>query len=166
RRKIRAGKKRLLSRRQKHRHRPTTLTVIHRDRGGHVDLIEIRSFFPVYLNTDKPSVHEFCNGLVFKGLPFHHMAPVASGIADREQDGAIFFIGKLQGFRSPGIPVYGVVGMLQQIRAGFVNKTIGTAVILRSIHGFWTVSSMKGEGQLKKGTWRNRRCRKMLSTAE
>ena len=51
--------------------------MIHRDGGGHVDLVEIGPLFPVDLDADKPPIHEFRNRLVLERLPFHDVAPVA-----------------------------------------------------------------------------------------
>ncbi|MBM2837346.1 MAG: hypothetical protein HW409_1535 [candidate division NC10 bacterium] len=58
RRKIRAGKERLLIRRQEDRHRPSTLTMIEGHRGLHIDLVEIWALFPIDFDTDKMPVHE------------------------------------------------------------------------------------------------------------
>ncbi len=66
RRKVRTGKKRLLLRCQEDGHRPPALPMIHGDRGGHIDLIEIRAFLPVDLDTDEPAIHEIRNGLVLE----------------------------------------------------------------------------------------------------
>ena len=122
--KVRAGKKRLLRRCQKDGHRPPTLPMIHGDCGGHIDLIEIGSLLPIDLDTDEPAIHEFRNGLVLKRFPFHDMAPVAGGISDGEENGTVFFFRELQRFLPPGVPVDRVVGVLQQVGAGFVKESI------------------------------------------
>jgi hypothetical protein len=53
------------------------------------------------------------------------MAPVAGGIADAEKDRLIFPSGLLKGLLSPGMPLYGVMRVLQEVRAGFVDETVG-----------------------------------------
>jgi hypothetical protein len=54
--------------------------------GLHVDRIDVRPLLPIDLDVDEVLVH-VCRGLgVLEGLALHHMAPVAGGIADREQD--------------------------------------------------------------------------------
>ena len=57
-------------------------------------------------------VHESGGLRVLEGLALHHVAPVAGGVADAEEDGLVFGFGFLQGFFSPGIPIHGVVGVL------------------------------------------------------
>src|SRR5258708_522609 len=53
------------------------------------------------------------------------MAPVTGGVADGNQDGFVFFSGLFEGFRAPGVPVDGIMGMLQEVRAFFVDESIG-----------------------------------------
>ena len=103
--------------------------MVHGDRRGHVDLIEIGPLLAIDLDTDKPPIHERRNRLVLEGFPFHDMTPMAGGIADREQDRTILFFGGLQGFRSPGVPLHGVVGMLQQVGTRFMNESIGRSYL-------------------------------------
>ena len=55
--------------------------------------------------------------LVLERLALHHVAPVAGGVADAEEDGLVLGAGLLQGLRPPGVPVHRVVGVLQQVRA-------------------------------------------------
>jgi hypothetical protein len=57
----------------------------------------------------------------------HNVAPVAGGITDAEKDRAVFPLGSVQGLGSPGIPIYGVIGVLLKIGAFFVKKPIGLA---------------------------------------
>jgi len=62
----------------------------------------------------------------------HDVAPVAGGIADGEQDRLVFPPGLSQGFFPPRIPVHGIMGMLQEIRAGLVDEVIHTGLPLRN----------------------------------
>jgi hypothetical protein len=57
-REIGACKERLLFWGQKDRHRPATLAVIHRNRGGHVNFIEIRSLLPIDFDADEVPIHQ------------------------------------------------------------------------------------------------------------
>jgi len=63
--------------------------------GSHVDSVDVRSFFSVDLDVDEEVVHELgCFG-VFEAFMGHDMAPVASGVADRQQYGLIEAFGFL-----------------------------------------------------------------------
>jgi hypothetical protein len=53
------------------------------------------------------------------------MTPMAGGIAAGKQDGFVFGFGFLERFLTPGVPVDGVVGVLEEIRRGFVDKAVG-----------------------------------------
>lgn len=44
-----------------------------------------------------------------------YMAPVTCRVADGEENGFIFFFGLFKGFISPGIPVNGVVSVLEKV---------------------------------------------------
>jgi len=53
------------------------------------------------------------------------MAPVAGGVADGEEDRPVLSGGGPEGFLAPGVPVYGVVGMLEEVGALFGEEAIG-----------------------------------------
>ncbi len=107
-----ACEKRVLVWGQEYSHGPASLAVIHGYCGLHVDFVQIGPFFSIDLDTHKVVVHQFGDGLVLERFPFHDMAPVAGGIADREQDGTILLLRECQRLRPPGVPIYRVVGML------------------------------------------------------
>ncbi len=125
---IGAGEKRLLIRRQKHRHRPAPLAVVHRHRRRHVNLVEIRPFLAIHFDADKMAIHDGGDRRVFKRLPLHHMAPVTGRVADRQQDRLVRRPGGGQRFRPPGIPIDGVIGMLQEIGTGLGMEPVRLAV--------------------------------------
>jgi hypothetical protein len=52
----------------------------------HINLVNIRPLFAIDFDIDEQLVHDTRGGVVFKTLVRHHMAPMASRIADREQD--------------------------------------------------------------------------------
>ena len=58
------------------------------------------------------------------------MTPVAGGITDGEKNGFIFLVCFFEGFVTPGIPVDGIIGVLEKVRAFFVNETVLIQVIL------------------------------------
>ena len=42
---------------------------------------------------------------VFKGLPFHDVTPVTSGIANGEENQLVAFFCSFEGLRTPGVPM-------------------------------------------------------------
>jgi hypothetical protein len=76
-------------------------------------VIEIRTLFAVHLDAHKVLIHNRRNAFVLEGLVFHHMAPVASGVANGEHDRFIFSPRFLERFGSPRKPVYRVMGVLE-----------------------------------------------------
>ena len=48
---------------------------------SHVDLVYIRPLLAIHFHTDKVFVKNLRNDFALKAFPFHHMAPVTSGIA-------------------------------------------------------------------------------------
>src|SRR3989338_320237 len=70
-------------------------------------------------------IHQLCNFGVREGLFFHHMAPMTSRISYGKKDRFILFLRFLKRFFTPRIPIDWIMGMLQEIRAFFVNQTIG-----------------------------------------
>src|SRR6266511_6095536 len=65
--------------------------------------------------------------LVLERLPLHHVAPVAGGVADREQDRLVLLARLGQRLGTPREPVDRVVGVLQQVRAGRSGQPVGPA---------------------------------------
>ena len=122
RRKVRAGKIGLLVRRQKNRHGPAAVSLIHGDGGLHVDLIEIRAFFTVNLDADVVTIHERGDLVVLKRFPLHDVAPMTGGIPNGQEERLIFFLGQIESFLSPGMPSHRVVGVLQQVGTCLVNE--------------------------------------------
>jgi hypothetical protein len=74
------------------------------------------------------------------------MTPVTGGIANGQKDGFVLVTGTAEGFFSPRVPVYGVVGMLQQVGRVFVGKSIGHGVSVTRIvvgqNGLCVISMM------------------------
>ena len=126
RREVRAAEERLARRRQEDRHRPAAAAG-QRDDGVHVDRVEVRPLFAVDLDGDEVLVQDACGQLVLEGLPLHHVAPVARGVADREHDRAVLVTRTGEGLVAPRVPVDRVVLVLQEIR----RRLVGEAVHLR-----------------------------------
>ena len=136
RREVGTGKDRLLFGSEKHRHGPAPLPLIQRQGRLHIDLVQIRPFLPIHFNADKLLVHDLGDPVVLEGLAFHHMTPVASGVADGEENRFVHRSGAVEGFLPPRIPVYRVVGMLEEVGTCLMNETVGWTVpgLLRHGH--------------------------------
>ena len=63
-------------------------------------------------------------GRVLEALVRHHVAPVAGGVADREQDRLVGALGLGERLRPPRPPVDGVVLVLQQVGAGLAGEAV------------------------------------------
>jgi hypothetical protein len=63
--------------------------------------------------------------MVLKGFPFHDVAPVTGGITNGQKYGLIFLPGLLKRLICPGIPIHGIVSMLQQIGTFLMDQPVG-----------------------------------------
>ena len=122
-RKIRAAPERLAGGRQEHGQWPATM-LAHQVQRRHIDLVDVGPLFAIDLDVDEQVVHHRGGGVVLKALVRHHMAPVAGGIADREQDRLVGAFGLRQRGRVPGPPVDRIVLMLQEIRRSFLRQAV------------------------------------------
>lgn len=127
RREIGAGKERFLIGGEEHGHGPATLIPVQRQRGLHVDLIKIGPLFAIDFDADEMLIHDPGDRLVLKRFPLHDMTPMAGGIADREENRPLQFRGLRQRFRSPGIPIHRVIGVLQEIGTSLLYEAIRLA---------------------------------------
>jgi hypothetical protein len=59
----------------------------------------------------------------------HYVTPVACGIAYAQKDGLIFSSGFFQSLRPPGIPINGIVSVLEKIGTGFIDQTVRVFVL-------------------------------------
>src|SRR5437868_5163563 len=87
-------------------------------------MIKIGSFFPVNFDIDEILIHKFCSCFIFKTFFFHYMTPMASGIPNANQYWFILILCPLQSFFTPGIPVNGIMCMLQKVWTGFIDEMI------------------------------------------
>src|SRR4051812_49204652 len=78
-------------------------------------------------------IHDLCYLLILKTTMLHNMAPMTGGITNADEHQLVFAFSFFQGLFIPGKPVYRVVCMLQQVRAGFMYECI--AVFFYGIHG-------------------------------
>src|SRR5690606_6643944 len=121
----------------------------HRLTHRHIDVIHIGALLPVHLDRHKIPVEHPGHLFIFKGLPLHHVTPVAGGIADGQEDRLFLPLRLFKGLFAPGIPVHRIVGMLQKIRGFFMDQAVGFfhECSLPICHGFG-LSYHKRKGSL------------------
>ena len=123
RREIRAAEERLAVRRHEHRHRPAALPR-QRDDGVHVDRVDVGPLLAVDLHAHEELVHVARRRLVLERLALHHVAPVARGVADREQQRLVLRAGARERLLAPRIPVDRVARVLEQVRARLAGEAV------------------------------------------
>ena len=114
---------RLAVRGQEHRHRPAALAG-HRDGGVHVEGVDVGPLLAIDLDVDEVLVHQSRRGRALERLVRHHVAPVAGAVADREEDGPLLSPGALEGLGPPRVPVDGIPGVLEEVRAGLGREAV------------------------------------------
>ena len=122
-RKVGAAPERLAVRRQEHGQRPAAL-LAHRRQRRHVDLVDVRPLLAIHLDIDEQTVHDGGDIVVLEAFVRHDMAPVAGGVADREQDRPVQRLCFGQRGRRPGPPMHRIAAVLLQIGAGFFGKQV------------------------------------------
>jgi len=90
----------------------------------HVDAVNVRAFLTVNFYVYEVGVHQRGGFRVFERFVRHDMTPMTGGVSDAQEDGLIFHPGFGQRFFSPRMPVYRVVGVLEEIGGCFVYKMI------------------------------------------
>lgn len=68
--------------------------------------------------------HNLSDGRRLERLLLHNVAPVAGGVAHRQEDHLVLGLGRCNRFRSIRIPIDGIVGMLQEIRRLFEAQPV------------------------------------------
>ena len=131
--KIGPAKKWVLFGSHKHAHRPATASGggLHK---GHVNLVNIRPFLAIKLDAHEVFVEHRAYFLIFKTLPFHHVAPVAGGIADGEKDWLVLLLRLVKGFLTPWKPIHRVVRVLLEVGRFFLGEAVGKFMFL-GFHG-------------------------------
>ncbi len=82
-----------------------------------VDGVDVRPFLAVDLDGDEMLADQPPDLRVLEALVRHHVAPVAGGVTDREQDRHVPPPRLREGLGTPFVPGDGIVGVLQQIGA-------------------------------------------------
>ena len=61
----------------------------------------------------------------------HHVAPVTGGVADAEENRFVITLRLLERLAAPWKPVDRIVGVLEQVRTGFLGESIGHELVVR-----------------------------------
>ena len=61
---------------------------------------------------------------VLERLVLHHVAPVAGGVADGEEDRPVLVARARERLIAPRVPVDGIVRVLEEVRAGLVGQAV------------------------------------------
>src|SRR2546423_14626956 len=109
--------------RKENTNRPPPLPRLHLPR-RHINLIDVRPLFAIYLDADKQPIHLRGHNFVLEALPLHYVAPVTGRIANGKKDRLVLAPSLLKRLRAPGIPVNRVVSVLEQIGRGLVDKAV------------------------------------------
>ena len=109
--------------RQEDRHRPAALPG-HRLDGAHVQLVEVGALLAVHLDRHEVVVHVGRGRRVLERLALHDVAPVAGGVADREEDRPIEQLRAGERVAAPREPVDRVVGVLEQVGARLAGEAV------------------------------------------
>ena len=114
---------------EEHGERPTAL-LAERMQRPHVDRIDVGALLAVDLDVDEEVVHHLRRRLVLEALMRHHVAPMAGGVADREQDwlAARARLGERR--LAPGAPMDGIVLVLEEIRARLFRQLVTVRALL------------------------------------
>jgi len=124
-REIRAAEERQLVGREEHGERPAAASLREHRLGDLVDLVDVGPLLAVDLDVHEVVVHHPRDGRVLEGFVRHDVAPVARGVADREQDRLAGALRLRERLLAPGMPVHGVVGVLLEVGAGFAGEAVG-----------------------------------------
>lgn len=90
----------------------------------HVEGVDIWALLAINFDADEVLIQEAGHFRVGEGFPFHHMAPMAGGVANGEEYGFILLPGALKGFCCPWVPINGVVGVLAEVETLFVCQSV------------------------------------------
>ena len=111
------------------RHRPPPAPGHRLDR-LHVDRVDVGPLLAVDLDADEQPVDQRGDVGVLEGLVGHHVAPVAGGVADRDQHRHVPGGGLREGVGAPAPPLDGVVAVLGQ-----VGRQLGLVLVTDQRHG-------------------------------
>ena len=90
----------------------------------HVDVVEIGSLLAVDLDRNHVLVDDRGDPRILEALPLHHVAPVAGGVADRDENRHVASSCLGERLVAPRPPAHRVAGVLEEIGTGLVAEAI------------------------------------------
>ena len=126
---VRAAEERLALGREEDGHRPAAVPG-QRDDRVHVDRVEVGALLAVDLDADELLVHLRGGLLVLERLVLHHVAPVARGVADREQDRPVLVARAGERLLAPRVPVDRVLRVLEEVGTGLGGEAVHSRTII------------------------------------
>jgi hypothetical protein len=102
----------------------------HRLHGVHVDGVDVRPLLAVDLDRHEALVHQLRHRRVLERLALHHVAPVAGGVADRDQQRLLLLARAGQRLLAPWVPVDRVVLVLEEVGRSLVREPVHIRVRL------------------------------------
>ena len=120
---IGAAPERLGVRGEEHGERPPALLAELVQR-AHIDRVDVGTLLAVDLDVDEQLVHHPRRPLVLEALMRHDVAPMAGGIADREQDGLARRPRLGERRLAPRAPMHGIVFVLEEIGARLLPEAV------------------------------------------
>ena len=123
---VRAAPERLGVGGEEHGERPAALLAELVQR-RHVDGVDVGTLLAVDLDVDEEVVHHLRGLAVLEALMRHHVAPMAGGVADREQDGLARALGLGERLWPPRPPMHRVLLVLEEIGARLAAETVSFA---------------------------------------
>ena len=103
-------------------------------------MVNVWALFSVNFYADKMAIHELRNLTVFKAFALHYMAPMASGVADTEQQQFLLLMRLLKKGIIIFYPMNGIKAVLPEIGRGGPIKGVWL-VLFRAIH--WSRRPLK-----------------------
>ena len=91
---------------------------------GLVDLVDVGALFAVDFDVHEQRVHDRRGLRILERLVSHDVAPMAGGIANRQQNRLVLFACKLERFFAPRVPVHRILRVLLQVGAGFPSEAV------------------------------------------
>ncbi len=92
---------------------------------AHVDGVDVGSLLAIDLDADVVTVEVAGDLLVLERLDLHHVTPVTGGVPDRHEERQAPAAGLGERLVAPGVPVDGIVGVLEEVRAGLEDEPVG-----------------------------------------
>ena len=91
----------------------------------HIDAVHVGAFLAVDFDADEVGVQKGGQLLVLERLALHHMTPMASRVADAQENRFVPAARFIEGLFTPGVPIHRIMLVLKQVRGLLGGQTIG-----------------------------------------